>query len=316
MQEMLHDLGCGYKINEGSEECVGSSVSNPNKEAVDFYRLLGEAEQELYPNCPNFSRLSFIAELMNIKCLYGLSCKAMDAILDLIAKVLPKGNKVLPSYYEAKKIFETLGLKYEKIDACPNDCILYHGIYKDLDSCPVCGACRWKNSEKQVTGKQIAYKILRYLPLKDRVKRLYMSLKIASEMEWHKEKCPSDEYMRHPADSYAWKNFDSQHPLFATDPRNIRLRLASDGFNPFGNMSTSYSVWPIVLVNYNLPPWMCMKDPYFMLSMLIPGPKAPGNDIDVYLQPLIDELKDLWENGVETYDAVSKSNFKLRVALI
>ncbi|GLT26643.1 hypothetical protein SLA2020_016950 [Shorea laevis] len=122
--------------------------------------------------------------------------------------------------------------------------------------------------------------------------------------------------MRHPVDSYAWKNFDSQHPSFASDPRNIRLGLASDGFNPFGNMSTSYSVWLIVLVNYNLPPWMCMKDPYFMLSMLIPGPKAPGNDIDVYLQPLIDELKDLWENGVETYDAASKSNFKLRVALI
>ncbi|GLT30516.1 hypothetical protein SLA2020_053120 [Shorea laevis] len=47
MQEMLHDLGCDYKINEGSEECVGSSASNPNKEAADFYRFLGEAEQEL-----------------------------------------------------------------------------------------------------------------------------------------------------------------------------------------------------------------------------------------------------------------------------
>ena len=47
-----------------------------------------------------------------------------------------------------------------------------------------------------------------------------------------------------------------------------------------------------------------------MLSMLIPGEKAPGNDIDVYLEPLIDELKELWDNGVETNDASIKKNFK------
>ena len=35
---------------------------------------------------------------------------------------------------------------------------------------------------------------------------------------------------------------------------NVRLGLASDWFNPFGNMSTNNSVWPVVLVPYNLPP--------------------------------------------------------------
>jgi len=34
-----------------------------------------------------------------------------------------------------------------------------------------------------------------------------------------------------------------------------------------------------------------MKNTNFMLSLLIPGPKAPGNDIDVFLQPLVDELQ-------------------------
>ena len=53
---------------------------------------------------------------------------------------------------------------------------------------------------------------------------------------------------------------------------------------------------------YNLPPWMSMKPEYCMLSLLIPGPRSPGNDIDVYLQPLIEELKELWELGVETCD--------------
>ncbi|KAL0325577.1 UNVERIFIED_CONTAM: hypothetical protein Sradi_5127000 [Sesamum radiatum] len=46
------------------------------------------------------------------------------------------------------------------------------------------------------------------------------------------------------------------------------------------------------------------------------GPKGPGNDIDVYLQPLIDELKELWEVGIEAYDAYKKENFILRAALM
>ncbi|KAL3360808.1 hypothetical protein AABB24_013989 [Solanum stoloniferum] len=80
-------------------------------------------------------------------------------------------------------------------------------------------------------------------------------------------------------------------------------------------MSSNHSIWPVVLVTYNLPPWDCMKDSYFMMPLLIPGPKSPGNDIEVYLQPMIEELKELWD-GVETYDAHTKSNFLMRVALM
>lgn len=34
-----------------------------------------------------------------------------------------------------------------------------------------------------------------------------------------------------------------------------------------------------------------------MLSLLILGPSSPGNEIDVYLQLLIDELEELWFDG-------------------
>lgn len=50
--------------------------------------------------------------------------------------------------------------------------------------------------------------------------------------------------------------------------------------------------------------------------MIIPGPKSPGNDINVYLQPLIEELKQLWEHGVETYDASLEQNFRLHAAIL
>ena len=46
----------------------------------------------------------------------------------------------------------------------------------------------------------------------------------------------------HPADGEAWKEFDSEHGDFSADPRNIKLGIATDGVNPFGNMNTSYSM--------------------------------------------------------------------------
>ena len=80
-----------------------------------------------------------------------------------------------------------------------------------------------------------------------------------------------------------WKDVDAKYPYFTSDPRNIRLDLATDGFNPFSNMSISYSMWPVMLVVYNVSPWKCMKEPFIFMSLLIPDSKAPDNEIDVYL---------------------------------
>jgi hypothetical protein len=35
-----------------------------------------------------------------------------------------------------------------------------------------------------------------------------------------------------------------------------------------------------------------------MLKILVSGPKQPGDRIDVYLRPLVDDLKILWKPGV------------------
>ncbi|XP_074362937.1 uncharacterized protein LOC141703275 [Apium graveolens] len=60
-----------------------------------------------------------------------------------------------------------------------------------------------------------------------------------------------------------------------------------------------------------------MKRKFMMLSVLVPGPHEPGNNIDVYLQPLIDDLKKLWEEGEpNVYDAYSKSYFTLKAILL
>ena len=69
-----------------------------------------------------------------------------------------------------------------------------------------------------------------------------------------------------------------------------------------------------MLFPYNFPPWMSMKQTPMILSMVIPGKDMPGNDVDVYLQPLIKELKELWFDGIETVDASTKQTFDMRAA--
>ena len=60
---------------------------------------------------------------------------------------------------------------------------------------------------------------------------------------------------------------------------------------------------------------MCMTKPYMFLTCLIPGPSNPKASIDVYLEPLIDDLNKL-RSGIWTYNVSRKQNFLMRAVLM
>jgi len=67
---------------------------------------------------------------------------------------------------------------------------------------------------------------------------------------------------------------------------------------------------------FNLPGWMCMKRKFIIMSVLIQGPKQPGNDIDMYLRPLVEELLLLWQDqGVPVWGEDKQESFDLRALL-
>jgi Transposase family tnp2 len=88
-----------------------------------------------------------------------------------------------------------------------------------------------------------------------------------------------------------------------------------DRMNHYGNMSSRHSTWPVLLCIYNLPPWLCMKRRYMLMPLLILGPRQPGNDIDVFLAPLLHNLKKLWEEGRRVWDAYKREYFTLFVMI-
>ncbi|XP_026383291.1 uncharacterized protein LOC113278748 [Papaver somniferum] len=321
MFEMIDNLSLPIPIDNGSsgEPVERADANNDHPKVTEsILGLLEEERRELHPGCSNMSSLNFLVKLMHIKVLNHMSIKAFNMVFKLLNEAFPSAS-IPTTFYDAKKVLNHLGLGYETIDVCKYDCDLFWKEHSKRDDCPVCSEPRY--IFHQGKGKKVAQKVLRYFPLKTRLQRLFMSKHTASAMRCHKgrhkdKRVETEDILRHPADAKGWKDFDGKYEQFARDPRNVRLGLATDGFNPFGNMSNSYSMWPVILIPYNLPPWMCMKEPYIMMSLLIPGTKAPGKDIDVYLRPLIDELKELWEVGADTFDASTGKSFQMHVAII
>jgi hypothetical protein len=315
MAELIRDMRHEFSdFTDSDEEAPPGDQDNENN---PFKKLLGDAAEELYPGSTSFSKLRFIVRMLHNKALGGWTDKSFDMQLGLLREAFPKA-KLPKNFHEAKKMIKCLSLNYVSIHACYYDCILYWKQYENADSCPKCKTSRWKSEKKKPDGRhahKVPRKVLRYFPIAKRLQRLFISSKSATDCRWHDEGRTKDGLLRHPADSPAWKHFDNEHEDFSADSRNIRLIIATDGFNPFRSMNCAYSVWPVIAIPLNLPPWLCMKQPNFILSLLIPGPKSPGRDIDVFLEPLIDDLHSLFEEGIRTYDASKSDYFQLRAAV-
>jgi hypothetical protein len=230
--------------------------------------------------------------------------------------------------YRAKKLIRPMAMKLKKYHACPNHYILYQGKYDNLQSCPHYGASRYKRNascradaddergpkKKKTAKKSTAKKQISsledeeeegytqrkslalsmwYLPMIDHLCAIFGNPKDAKLMSWHaSDKCTKDDgKLWHPFDDKQWKRFNAKFLEFGKEERNVRFALSTDGMNPFGDISSSHSTCPVILTIYNLPPWLCQKRRYLLLTMIISGPRQPDNDIDVFLEPLMEDMK-------------------------
>nr|AAX96657.1 transposon protein, putative, CACTA, En/Spm sub-class [Oryza sativa Japonica Group] len=302
---MLHDI---------------EDAEDNDRDFEKFSKLVEDCQMPLYDGCKSkHSKLSCVLELMKLKASNGWSFKSFTELLELLKDLLPEGNNLLQTTYEAKQVLCPLGLEVRRIHACPNDCILYYKEYADLDVCPICGASRYKRAKSEDEGSKSKRggpaKVVWYLPIAERMKRMFANKEQAKLVRWHAEERKVDSMLRHPADSVQWRTIDRIYQEFSNDRRNMRFAMCTNGINPFGDLSSRHSTWPVLLVKYNLPPWLCFKRKYIMLAMLIQGPRQPGNDIDVFLEPIIDDFERLWNEGTRTWDAYAQEYFNLHAIL-
>jgi hypothetical protein len=298
---------------------------------LDNMEILEKLSREPLYDEPNdcdkeFTQLRVVLELLKLKVSHGWSDNSFSKLLSLLAKLISKPNTLPTNTYSAKKLICPLSLGVNKIHACPNHCILYRKEHKLKTKCSVCGVSRYKRSYNHVyvdtmkkkntaispesvddendsdednKKRKIHALVMWYLPVIDHLKHVFLNPRDAELVRWHSKKHrKNNEEIRHPADETQWKNFDLQYKPFGSESRNIRFALSTDGMNPFGENGTIHSTCPVILTMYNFLTWLCHKRKYLMLSILIHGLKQTGTNIDVFLEPLMEDMAKLWNEGV------------------
>ena len=152
------------RMNQGNVSQCPIVEEEPNANATRFFDLLKDSNEPLSD--------------------HGLSEAGYDKIIEWARSILPKGNWLKEKFYAAKSMMKPLGLGYQKIDMCPNFCMLYYLENAEMTECMTCGHSRYK--PRTGRGKTlVAYKKLRYFPITSRLQRLFMSPRTAEHMTWH-----------------------------------------------------------------------------------------------------------------------------------
>lgn len=79
------------------------------------------------------------------------------------------------------------------------------------------------------------------------------------------------------------------------NPQDIGFGLATDAYSAFS--SVEFSVWPILAINYSIPPQHRHKLWNLSVVGLVPGPKQPKR-VDTFFLPLIKEFNRLTRTGM------------------
>jgi hypothetical protein len=241
---------------------------------------LEEALQELYVGARS-TKLAAIILVMNLCTVYGISNSFVDELFAILhTHILLEQNSLPKNYHVAKSLTRRLGLLYNSIHACERGCILFKGDLADAISYPKYEQPQYKDQVR----KLFPVKVLKHFPIIPRLQRMFRSPTISKLMIWHSENSSSgegsDNLVRHACDSKTWRHFHKNvDPEFGSDPRNAHFALAADGMNPFKQTVSTWSTWPVTLLNYNLPPWLYTKNFFIILALLIPGKQSVTTEV-------------------------------------
>ncbi|XP_074361828.1 uncharacterized protein LOC141702017 [Apium graveolens] len=150
-----------------------------------FNHIQSEYEP-LYPGCEGYTKMKALVKFYNLKAKYEISDTCFSEMLLLVGSMLPQGNTFPSSFSEAKKSLCALGMEYEKIHVCLNDCLLYRGERdEDEMKCRIYQASRWKLNKKGDELEGIPAKVLWYFPLIPHLRNLFNSPQTSKDLTWH-----------------------------------------------------------------------------------------------------------------------------------
>ena len=114
------------RMSEGNVSECPIVEEESNADAPRFFEMLKDSDEPLWDGCTNHSKLSVVAQVFTIKSDHGLSEAGYDKIIKWARSILLEENRLKENFYAAKSMMKPLGLGKQKIDMCPNFCMLYY----------------------------------------------------------------------------------------------------------------------------------------------------------------------------------------------
>jgi hypothetical protein len=158
MDEMLDAIWPELEIN---------SEDPPTPEVQKFFDMLKALKKPLHEHT-TVSVLAFITRITSIKSKFVFSNKCYKELLSLFSDVLHSNHKMLKDMYQSKKLLSTLGMVYEKIDVCKDNCMIFYKEHKNKTKCLKCGKPRFVdivNEDGEKVMIKTAHKQFCYMPL-------------------------------------------------------------------------------------------------------------------------------------------------------
>jgi hypothetical protein len=137
------DMGDVERMDEMLEAIQIKVTKDPLTSEVEAFFKLLKASEELLHEHTEVTLLAFITQLMAIKSKYFFSNNFYNDLMKLISDIFLKPHKVRKDMYQSKKMMSTLSLKYEKIDICPDNCMLFWKEHANEKKCLECGQSRF-----------------------------------------------------------------------------------------------------------------------------------------------------------------------------
>jgi hypothetical protein len=245
---------------------------------------------------------------------HNLGARAFDE--GRVALTTSPSQAVPPLRDSRRRLTGLAGFDALKFDCCFNSCVCYApDEYRDLDKCPYCGDPRFDSAGKP--RKQFSA-----LPLIPVLLALVAAERPATDMGYRAAFKRDKGGVSDVFDGKLYRRMRKRHVnvngaelphKFFDGPRDVAIGFATDGFSPY--RKKTITAWPIVLVNYNLPPKLRFRREHIICVGCIPGPNKPKN-IDSFLWFLVMELLRL-AHGVKANDgACGGRQFILQAYLI
>jgi hypothetical protein len=136
-----------------------------------------------------------------------------------------------------------------------------------------------------------SHKILRHMLIIPTIQMLFSCKKLAMLQGWHASHRSEPGVIRIPVYLISMKHIeDTWHDKFKDEVQSLQLSISMDGVNSYSLQNINYSIWLVVVINKNIPPWFSMRNEHLMLALIVPV-RRQVKRMDVYLQPLINEFK-------------------------